>query len=125
MARLGDGVSDVVELLDEAVELGVVDVDRQVALLRGAQFGLQVERALQLVIKEEALDGVPQREGGGAWPTNDVEDGLGDSGEDPVTMQESTIRHSPSRSSDGVGDRTWLSRLSLPTAESKKQRHWP
>jgi hypothetical protein len=93
LARLGDEVADVTKLIGEALELGAVVVDREVVLLCGTQFGLKVDRAVYLVVEEEALIGVSQGESGEARPTNNVEDGLGDSGGDPV--DDTGVNHAP------------------------------
>jgi hypothetical protein len=53
-------------------------------LLQGTRLDLPVHGALQLVVLEEPLDGVPQREGIVVIAANDVEDALRDGGEDPV-----------------------------------------
>lgn len=59
MTSLGDRLANVMERIGEPLQLCTVVVDRQVALLRGAQFSFEVHRALYLVVEEEALDGLP------------------------------------------------------------------
>ena len=75
---------DVAKLIGDALELGAVIGDGETALLRRTQFGLEVDRALKLVVEDDVLDGAPQGVGGVARLTNGVEDHLSDSGEDPV-----------------------------------------
>ena len=59
LARFGDRMADVPQLVGEALELGAVVVDGHVALLHGAELGLEEDGALQLVVAEQAFNGVP------------------------------------------------------------------
>ena len=93
LARLGDGVADVAQLIGELFQLGEVGVDGHVALLQGAQLGLQVDGALQLVVLEDTDDGFPEGEHVVATAVDDVEDALGDRGEDPV--DDAGVDHTP------------------------------
>ena len=55
-ARLRDGLPNVTELVGEALEGGAVLINGGVALHDGAQFGLEVDGTVQLVVEEETLD---------------------------------------------------------------------
>jgi hypothetical protein len=79
LARLGDGVANITQIVGEAFELGVVLVDAHVALLKTAKFGLEIDGALQLVVAEQSLDVAPKGEGRGMWLVNDVKDKFLDS----------------------------------------------
>ena len=93
LARFGDRMADVLQLVGEALELGAVVVDGHVALLHGAELGLEEDGALQLVVMEQTLDGVPEEEGVLAIAPNHVEDAAGDRGEDPV--DDARVHHAP------------------------------
>ena len=56
LARLRDGLPNVTELVGEALEGGAVLVNGGIALHDGAQFGLEVDGTVQLVVEEETLD---------------------------------------------------------------------
>ena len=86
-------MADVAELIGEPLQLGAVLIHRQIALLQGAQLRLQLDGALQLIILEQVLDGVPQRERVVAITANNVEDGLVYGGEDPV--DDACVNHAP------------------------------
>jgi hypothetical protein len=75
---------DVAELIGHALQLGVVVSDGHVTMLESAQLRLEVHRALEFVVPEETLNGMPKREGVGAVMAYDVEDTFGHNGEDPV-----------------------------------------
>ena len=40
LARFGDGVADIAQLISKALELGAVVLDGEIALLDGAELGL-------------------------------------------------------------------------------------
>lgn len=93
LTGFGDGMADVAKLIGETLQLGAVGIHRQVALLQGTQLGFKVHSTLKFVILKQVFDGVPQREGVIAVATDDVEDALGDCGEDPVGN--TGIHHTP------------------------------
>ena len=62
LAGFGDGLADVADFVSGTLEGGAVLVDRGVALDGGAEFGLNVDGAVQLIVEEEALDIGPQGE---------------------------------------------------------------
>jgi len=78
LARLGDRVADAAQLIGDALQLGAVGVHRHVTLLKRAQLGFEVDGALQLVVVEEPLDGVPEGERVLVITAHDVVDALGD-----------------------------------------------
>ena len=80
-------------MIGEPLQLGAVVGDGHVALLQGAQLGLQIHSALHLVALEQPFDGVLEGEGILAIPADGVEDTLGDGGEDPV--DDASIHHAP------------------------------
>lgn len=84
LTRLGDGVADVTKLVGEALEFGAVVVDGQVALLDVAEFSLQKNGALELVVTKVAFNVGPERERRDARLVDVVEDVLGDGGVDPI-----------------------------------------
>ena len=84
LARLGDGVADVTQLVGDALQLGTVVVHRHVALLERAQLGFEEAGTLQLIVMEEGLDGVPEGESVMVVTAHDIVDALGDRCEDPV-----------------------------------------
>jgi len=88
-----DGVADVSQLISKAIELGAVILDGEVALLNAAKLSLQKNGALEFVVAEVALDVGPEGERRDAGLVDEVEDGLGDGGVDPV--DEATVDLTP------------------------------
>ena len=84
LARLGDGVVDVAQLVGDPFEFGAVVVDGQVALHHGTQLDLEVDDALHFIVLEEPLDGVPEGECVVAVAADNVEESFGYGGEYPV-----------------------------------------
>ena len=84
LAWLRDGVADIPELIDEALELGAVIMDGEVALLHAAELSFQENSALKLVVAEVALDVGPEGEGGDVRLVDEVEDVGGNGGVDPI-----------------------------------------
>lgn len=79
-----DRMPDGAKLIGEALQLGAVFVDGQITLVRAAEFSFEVDSTLKLIVEEEALDVGPEREGGEVGLVDDVEDGGGDSVQNPV-----------------------------------------
>ena len=84
LARFRDGLSNVAELVGNALEGGAVLVNAGVALRDGVQLGLEVDGAGHLVVAEEPLDVAQEDERGETRLVDDVEDALVDGGVDPV-----------------------------------------
>jgi hypothetical protein len=84
LTGLGDGMADVTQIVGEALELGAVVVDAQVALLDAAELRLEVDSMLELVVAEERLDVAPEGERRGVRLVDDVEDGLLDGVVEPI-----------------------------------------
>jgi hypothetical protein len=63
LARLGDRLADVVQIVGEDFQLGAVVVDGHVTLIQVAELGLIEDDALEFIVVEEVVDGRPQREG--------------------------------------------------------------
>ena len=61
LTGLGDGLADVAQLVGDPLEGGAVLVDRRVTLDGGAELGLKVDGAVQVVVEEEPLDVAPTR----------------------------------------------------------------
>ena len=93
LARLGDEVANVTQLVSKSLELGAVVVDGHVSLVQRTQLSLKENHALQLVVAEQAFNGVPKEEGVMAIAMNHVEDAVGDGGEDPV--DDAGVYHAP------------------------------
>jgi hypothetical protein len=62
LAGFEDGVADVAQLISKVLELGAVVLDGEIALLDGAELGLQEDGALEFVVAEVALDVGPEGE---------------------------------------------------------------
>ena len=90
-----------------------------------SNIGLEEDGALQLVVAEQTLNGMPEEEGVLAIAPNHVEDAVGDRGEDPV--DDAGVDHAPFAIvfCSGGGVRKWPLRPNLPSVVSKKRRHWP
>ena len=84
LAGLGDGVADVAQAIGELLQLGAVVRDAEVALNDAAELGLKENRALHLIVAEEALDVRPDGERRGIGLVDEVEDALVDGGVDPI-----------------------------------------
>jgi hypothetical protein len=82
--ELGGWAATPAELISEALQLGAVVMDGEVALLDAPELSLQEDSALELVVAEVALDVGPEREGGDVGLVDEVEDVGGDGGVDPV-----------------------------------------
>jgi hypothetical protein len=95
LARLGHRLADIAEVVGELLEAGGVLGHAHVALVDGAELGLEVDRALQLVVAEDALDVGPGGVGGGVRFVDDVEDVLGVRGVDPI--DHTVVNHGPLR----------------------------
>ena len=93
-------------------------------MLHGTQLDLEEDGSLQLVVAEQTLDGVPQKEGVLAITANHVEDAVGDHGEDPV--DDAGVDHVPFAVAfrSGGGVRTWPLRPNLPSVVSKMTGMW-
>jgi hypothetical protein len=77
-------MTDVAELVGDALELGAGVMDGEVALLYSAKLCFQEDGALELIVAEVPLDVGPEREGGDARLVDEVEDVGGDGGVYPV-----------------------------------------
>jgi hypothetical protein len=66
LTGLGDGVPNVAQVVGEALELGAVLVDAQVALLNAAELDFVEDSALKFVVAEQGFD-VPQRVKAEVW----------------------------------------------------------
>jgi hypothetical protein len=101
LAGLGDGVADVAEIVGEALELGAVIVNTQVALLQTAKFGLEVDSSLELVVAEEGLNIAPESERRSVRLVDDLENRLSDGVIEPI--DDAMINLTPFRRSLGHG----------------------
>jgi hypothetical protein len=95
LARLGDGVADVAEVVGELLQLGAVVGDGEIPLNDAAEFGLKKHGALHLIDPEKAFNVGPDGEGGCVGLVDEVEDALGDGVVDPI--DETTVDLTPFR----------------------------
>lgn len=86
-------LADVAKSVGKELEFGVVLGDREIALVEGAILGLEIDRAVELVVVEETVDGGPDGVGGGVGGAHDVEDVRGDGVVEPA--DEALINHGP------------------------------
>jgi hypothetical protein len=84
LARLGDGMTDIAQVVGELLQLGAVLVDAEVTLDDIAEFRLEQDSALKLIVSEETFDFCPDGEGGSFKFVDEVEDTLVDGGVDPI-----------------------------------------
>jgi hypothetical protein len=84
LARLRNGLPEVMKVVGESFEFGAVLRDRHVTLQEVVELGFVEDGALELVVEELVLDGGPEGEGIDLALTNDLEDVGRTRGVDPV-----------------------------------------
>jgi hypothetical protein len=86
-------VADVAKLIGEVLQASAVLGDGHVALSETAEFRLEVDSTLELVVTEEVLDVTPEGERRTLRCVDDVEHRFGDGGVDPA--DDAVVIHVP------------------------------
>jgi hypothetical protein len=93
LARLGNRMTDVAEVIGELLQLGAIVRDGEITLDSAAKLGLEQDGAVELIVSEETFNLGPDSEGRGIWLVDEIEDSLVDGCVEPV--DDTTVNLAP------------------------------